>query len=342
MSENLLELRDVSKVFRIGGLVFGTRLVAVDKVSLSLPAAQPSILSIVGESGSGKTTLARIILALQEPSAGEVYVDGHTVFGKDASRLRGKQYYRAVQPIFQNPFEAFSMRKKVDRYLSDAALRLGIAQNRKEARETAAEALESVGLDLARVEGKYANQFSGGELQRISVARALIPQPKLIVADEPVSMIDASLRMNIVNLFLELKDRFQVSFVYITHDLSTAYYVSDYIAIMYRGSVVEYGPSDQILTDAAHPYTELLLDSVPTVDHKWQRDIKLPDIELKEFQARACKFAKRCKYVQPICERSVPPMAQVSDERQALCYKPVDYAENGGLGHGKEKAAPLP
>ena len=323
MSENLLELRNISKVFRIGGLVFGTRLVAVDDVSLSLPAAEPSILSIVGESGSGKTTLARIILELEHPSAGEVFIDGHPLFGGGSGGLKGRDYYRAIQPIFQNPFEAFSSRKKVDRYLYDTALRLRIAANRKEAREIVADVLESVGLELSRIEGKYANQFSGGELQRISVARSLIPQPKLIVADEPVSMIDASLRMNIVNLFLELKERYKVSFVYITHDLSTAYYVSDYIAIMYRGSVVEYGPSEEILTDAAHPYTELLLDSVPTVDHKWERGVQLPDIELKEFQAQACKFAKRCKYVQPICERSVPPMAQVSDERQALCYKPV-------------------
>lgn len=325
MTENLLELRNVSKVFRIGGLVFGTRLVAVDNVSLSLSAAEPSILSIVGESGSGKTTLARIILELEQPTSGDVLIDGHPLFSKGGHGLKGREYYRAVQPIFQNPFEAFSARKKVDRYLFDAAIRLGIAANRKEAREIVAEVLESVGLDLSRVEGKYANQFSGGELQRISVARALIPRPKLIVADEPVSMIDASLRMNIVNLFLELKERYKVSFVYITHDLSTAYYVSDFIAIMYRGSVVEYGPSDQILTDSAHPYTELLLDSVPTVDHKWERGVKLPDIELKEYQAQACKFAKRCKYVQAICENTPPPMVQVSGERQALCYKPVDF-----------------
>ena len=330
MSDHLLELRNVSKVFRIGGLVFGTRLVAVDEVSLSLPADEPSILSIVGESGSGKTTLARIILALQEPTAGDVLIDGHDIFRKTAEGLQGKRYYSAVQPIFQNPFEAFSMRKQVDKYLFNAAIRLGIAPNRKEARAIVAEVLDSVGLDLARVEGKYANQFSGGELQRISIARSLIPRPRLIVADEPVSMIDASLRMNIVNLFLELKERFKVSFVYITHDLSTAYYVSDYIGIMYRGSVVEYGPSEQILTDSAHPYTELLLDSVPTVDHKWERGLKLPDIELKEFQASACKFAKRCKYAQPICERTLPPMVQVSDDRQALCYKPVDFEPKRG------------
>ena len=207
-------------------------------------------------------------------------------------------------------------------------------------REIVAEVLESVGLDLSRVEGKYANQFSGGELQRISVARGLIPRPKLIVADEPVSMIDASLRMNIVNLFLDLKERYEVSFVYITHDLSTAYYVSDYNRdSCTAGSVVEYGPSDQILTDSAHPYTELLLDSVPTVDHKWERDVTLPDIELKEYQAQACKFAKRCKYVQPICERTAPPMVRVTDERQALCYKPVDFDPNASQPLQSSEAA---
>ncbi|MCE2471574.1 MAG: ATP-binding cassette domain-containing protein, partial [Anaerolineae bacterium] len=165
MSENLLELRNVSKVFRIGGLVFGTRLVAVDDVSLSLPAAEPSILSIVGESGSGKTTLARIILELEHPTSGDVLIDGNPLYSTGGAGLKGKEYYRAVQPIFQNPFEAFSARKKGDRYLFNAAIRLGIAANRKEAREIVAEVLESVGLDLSRVDGKYANQFSGGELQ---------------------------------------------------------------------------------------------------------------------------------------------------------------------------------
>ena len=338
MSQNLLELRHVSKVFRIGGMVFGTRLVAVDDVNLILPAAEPSILSIVGESGSGKTTLARIILGLEQPTAGDVLIEGHPLFKKGGAGLKGKNYYRAVQPIFQNPFEAFSARKRVDKYLLNAALRLKIARSRKDAREIVAEALESVGLDLSRVEGKYANQFSGGELQRISVARSLIPRPQLIVADEPVSMIDASLRMNIVNLFLELKERYKVSFVYITHDLSTAYYVSDYIGIMYRGSVVEYGPSEQILTDSVHPYTELLLDSVPTVDHRWERDLRLPDIEIKEFQAQACKFAKRCKYVQSICENTAPPMVQMRGQRQALCYKPIDFAPKAKAGEALAQA----
>lgn len=324
MSNYLLEFRNVTKVFRIGGLIWGTRLVAVDDVSLSLGKDKPSILSIVGESGSGKTTLARILLKLHEPTSGQVFIDGQNVFDPKTP-MHGKEYYRFVQPIFQNPFETFSMRKPVDTYLFDTAIKLGIAQNRQAARDVVADALASVGLDINMVRGKYPNQFSGGELQRVSVARGLIPRPKLIVADEPVSMIDASLRMNIVNLFLELKEKYNVSFIYITHDLSTAYYVSDYIAIMYRGNVVEYGPSDEILTNASHPYTELLLDSVPTVGKRWKRDLKPPELELQEYQSEACRFAERCAYAKPICRENRPPNVNISDARRVMCYRPVDY-----------------
>jgi peptide/nickel transport system ATP-binding protein len=325
MSDLLLEIKDVTKVFRIGGLLFGAELLAVDHVDLSLDKHKPSVLSIVGESGSGKTTLAKIILKLHQPTSGDVLLEGKSIFGAHPD-LDVLAYYRAVQPIFQNPFETFSMRKHVDSYLYDTALNLKIAKDRKEARDILADALSSVGLDIHAVAGKYPNQFSGGELQRISVARSLIPRPKLIVADEPVSMIDASLRMTIVNMFLSLKEKFNVSFIYITHDLSTAYYVSDYVAIMYRGNVIEYGSSDRILANPIHPYTELLLNSVPTGGKKWERGV--PEIEVKAYQNTACKFANRCPYVQPVCRVNKPPLVQISGKREVLCFKPVDY----GLG----------
>jgi peptide/nickel transport system ATP-binding protein len=325
MSEQLLELKDVSKVFKIGGIIWGTDLIAVDHVNLALGKDKPSVLSVVGESGSGKTTLAKIILRLQEPTSGDVFLEGKSVFDPK-NHINRLDYYRSVQPIFQNPFETFSMRKHVDNYLYDTALNLKLARNRREARDIVAEILNSVGLDINRVAGKYPNQFSGGELQRISVARGLIPRPKLIVADEPVSMIDASLRMNVVNLFLHLKETYNVSFIYITHDLSTAYYVSDYIAIMYRGNLIEYGTAERVLTNPMHPYTELLLNSVPTVGKKWERGVKLPDIELKEYLTTACKFAPRCAYARDVCRQKPPPMVQVVGEPQeALCFRPVDY-----------------
>ncbi|MEO8394616.1 MAG: ABC transporter ATP-binding protein [Chloroflexota bacterium] len=324
MSDLLLEVKDVTKAFRIGGLFLGTELLALDHVSLSLDKAKPSIMSIVGESGSGKTTLAKLILKLHEPTSGDILLDGKSIYSPEHG-LDHLDYLRAVQPIFQNPFETFSARKPVETYLYDTALKLKVAKNKNEAREVIAQALASVGLDLNVAKGKYAHQFSGGELQRISIARGLIPRPKLIVADEPVSMIDASLRMNIVNLFLQLKETYNVSFIYITHDLSTAYYMSDFIGVMYRGSLVEYGSSDEILTNPQHPYTQLLLDSVPMVGKKWTRDIKPPDVELKEYQAVACKFAGRCPFVRDICRETKPPMVKITPTREALCYKPVDY-----------------
>ena len=163
-----------------------------------------------------------MILRLHNPDMGDIVLDGKSY--ADKKSYDPKQFKLDVQPIFQNPYESFSARKTVDTYLYNTALRLGIAKNRAEADKVVDEALKSVGMSLAVVKGKYATQFSGGELQRVSIARALITRPKLIIADEPVAAIDASMKMNIVNLFKELRDKYKISFIYITHDLSTAYY----------------------------------------------------------------------------------------------------------------------
>ena len=179
-----------------------------------------------------------MILRLHRPDMGDIVLDGQSYADK---KYDHKRFKLEVQPIFQNPYESFSSRKTVDTYLFNTALRLGIAKNKQEAEKLVDESLKNVGMSLAVVKGKYPTQFSGGELQRVSIARALITRPKLIIADEPVAAIDASMKMNIVNLFKELKDKYKVSFLYITHDLSTAYYVSDYIATLYRGGLIEYG-----------------------------------------------------------------------------------------------------
>ena len=174
-----------------------------------------------------------------------------------------------MQPIFQNPFEAYSIHLPVDFYLFRTAINLGIAQDEATAAAPVDEALRSVGLHLERVRGKYVQQFSGGELQRIAIARALIPRPKLIVADEPVSMVDASLRMTIVNLFTEIRAARGVSFIYITHDLSTATYIADRIVIMTGGEVVEQGVPAEIAENPRHDYTRLLMDSIPRIGARW-------------------------------------------------------------------------
>jgi len=321
MANNLLELNNVSKVFKIGSILSRVKLTAVDEVSFTLPGDKPVILSVVGESGCGKSTICKMILRMLDPTSGEIKLDG--VSYKEWKRDNLK-FFNEVQPIFQNPFEAFSARKPVDTYLFNTALRLKIAKNKAEATEKVDEALKSVGLSLALVKGKYSSQFSGGELQRVSIARALITRPKIIIADEPVAMIDASMKMNIVNLFKEIKDKYNVSFIYVTHDLSTAYYVSDYIATFYRGSMIEYGTSKEIMDDTAHPYTKLLMDSVPRVGDKWDQDIVMSGIEEKEYAITHCKFAPRCAYATEQCLKERPPMKDLGGGRKVLCNHPLN------------------
>ena len=318
MAEKLLEIQNVSKIFRIGGMLMGKKLVANDDISLSIDAGKPVILSIVGESGCGKSTLCKMILRLYKPDMGDIKLDGKSY--ADKKTYDPKQFKLDVQPIFQNPFGTFSARKTVDSYLFNTALRLGICKNHAEAEKLIDETLRNVGMSLEVVKGKYPTQFSGGELQRVSIARALITKPKLIIADEPVAAIDASMKMNIVNLFKDLKDKYKVSFIYITHDLSTAYYVSDYIATLYRGGLIEYGPAKEIMDNPAHPYTELLMNAVPRVGDKWDESMVMPDMEDKEFAISYCKFAPRCPYATDECRKKRPDMIQLGGERKVLCF----------------------
>ncbi|MFC5452908.1 ABC transporter ATP-binding protein [Paenibacillus aestuarii] len=320
----ILQINDVSRTFKLGGMFFGKKIAAVDQVAIELPGDKPQIMSIVGESGSGKTTLAKLILRLLDPSSGTIVLDGVPLSAYN-KRDKRKEFLKKVQPIFQNPFTSFSARKTVDTYLFETAMNLDVAANKKEALAVVTDVLKSVGLEYAHIKGKYPNQFSGGELQRISIARALIPKPSLIVADEPVAMIDASLRMNIVNLFKKLKDEYNVNFIYITHDLSTAYYVSDYIATMYKGNLIEFGHARNILNNPSHPYTELLLDSIPRVGKKWAEDALLADFESKQESEAGCKFAGRCPYAKDVCHSVEPYMVHLDTEHKVLCLKHNDY-----------------
>lgn len=321
MSEKLLQIKNVSKTFHIGGMLSRKKLVAVDDVSIDIDAGKPVILSIVGESGCGKSTLCKMILRMHGCDGGDITLSGRNY--ADRKGYSPFQFKRDVQPIFQNPYESFSMRKTVDTYLFNTALRLKIAKNMKEAETLVEDTLKSVGMSLEVVRGKYPAQFSGGELQRVSIARALITRPRLIIADEPVAAIDASMKMNIVNLFKELKDKYNVSFIYVTHDLSTAYYVSDYIATLYRGCLIEYGQAKDIMDKPAHPYTELLMNAVPRVGEKWDQALAMPDMEDKEYALTCCKFAPRCAYATEQCRQSRPEMAESKDGRKVLCYHPL-------------------
>lgn len=324
MANEMLEIKNLDRVFRIGGMIMGHKIKAVDNVSIQMPSDRAWIMSVVGESGSGKTTLARMVLGLLDISGGDITIGGKSI---QHHMKHKKGFYRMVQPIFQNPFTAFSMKRTVESYLYETSLNLGMAKNKEEARALITETLGRVGLGYEQVKGKYPNQFSGGELQRISIARALITRPKVIVADEPVAMIDASLRMNIVNIFKSLKEEYGVSFVYITHDLSTAYYVSDYIATMYKGSMIEFGRAREVLEHPGHPYTELLLDSIPKVGDKWTAKdrLRMGDAEDKVVRTAGCKFARRCPYAKDACLQAPPPMVGLEGEHRSLCIKHTGY-----------------
>lgn len=327
---NLLEVRDVSREFRVGTAFFGTTIVAVDGVSLRIGSKSPVILSIVGESGSGKSTLARMILRLLEPTRGQVFMNGDEVWKrKTVEELR--DFKRTVQPIFQSPHDSFNTLRPVSDSLYETAINLDIAKSRSDAENHIAQTLKEVGLDWRRIRGRYSTAFSGGELQRISIARALLPRPRLIIADEPVSMVDASLRMNIINLFEELKENFGISFIYVTHDLSTAYYISDEIAIMYRGEVVESGAVTDVLTDPYHPYTELLLASVPSIGEKWASKIELSGMEVEEYNLAGCKFYPRCQRRQEICRDVRPRLVSIGD-RSVACIRCQNSADEHAVG----------
>jgi ABC-type glutathione transport system ATPase component len=266
MNKTLLDVSHVSKIFTRGGLFSSRRIVAVDDVSFQIDAGKPEIFTIIGESGSGKTTLSRMILNIEKPSAGALVFDG-TDLSAVRSTADRMAFMHKVQPIFQNPFEAFNPLKQLDRYLFMTRRRFQAQDDHTQGDPAAIalavdEALRKVGLSLTEVRHRYPHELSGGQLQRVAIARALLSSPKLIVADEPVSMVDASLRMSIVNLFKALRDDLGISIVYVTHDLATAYYISDRIIIMQKGSVVESGDAKTVLNAPQHPYSRQLRAAV--------------------------------------------------------------------------------
>lgn len=303
------KLDNLSKVFRRGSLLSLERISAVDRATLSIEDSVPWIFSIVGESGSGKTTIAKMLLGIHDLTEGEVELFDEPL--RDLLRNKEK-FHKNVQPIFQNPFTSFSSRRPVEDYLFDTAKNLLNTTKRSEIQARIEQVLEDVGLRFDSIRGKYSNQFSGGELQRLSIARALITEPKLIVADEPIAMVDASLKMNIVNIFKYLKETYNICFIYITHDLSTAYYISDYLMTMYQGQVVEYGDAQLILDHPQHPYTRLLLESIPRIGQIWDEEEELPDYDDASYTMDACRYKSRCPWARALCGEERPELKQTN------------------------------
>ncbi len=315
----LLRADALAKVFTIRQGFSSQSFRAVDDASFTVEAGKPEIFTIAGESGSGKTTLARMILGMELPSEGTLSYKGRDV-AKLTSRDRREWFFRDVQPVFQDPFATFSPLKRVDHYLYETAFNYKVT-DKAGADGYINQVLNEVGLSLAEVKGRYPNELSGGQAQRISIARSLITKPSMIVADEPVSMVDASLRMSIVNMFRKLKDDQQVTILYITHDLATAYYAADRIAVMLRGWIVEMGPVENVLGSPMHPYTQNLKASIPQADPDkvWDSKISLADLDTEEFAQVGCKFASRCPAVMDKCKHKVPPNFE-RDGRMVKCF----------------------
>ena len=315
----VLEADRLTRVFS-RGLFNKVENVAVNQISLQINDDDPSITVIAGESGSGKTTLASMLLGFMPPTSGVIrYRD------RDIYSLKGTDWWefrRNVQPIFQDPFEVFNPVYRVDRILTQPARLYNIASSDDEARELVEEALRQVGLRPAETLGRFPHQLSGGQRQRITVARAFLLKPKVIVADEPVSMIDASLRATVLESLRELKTELGISIIYITHDLTTAYQVGDTIYVLYKGSVVEAGNVESVVQAPSHPYTQLLMGSIPVPDPRvaWGENLALiTSGDEREVNVEGCAFAPRCPHAFDRCE-TTPPHYRLEDDRAVKCF----------------------
>ncbi len=313
---NLLELRAVSKVYS-RGLINATSTTALQEISLTLREDAPTIMTVAGESGSGKTTLAMLLLGFIPPTTGQIIYRG-----QDITTLRGEDrmaYRREVQAVFQDPFAVFNPFYTVDHLLTVPIKRFKLARSRAEARDKMDEALTAVGLRTEDVLGRFPHQLSGGQRQRINVARALLLKPRLLVADEPVSMVDASLRASILETLRNLQRDHGVSIIYITHDLTTAYHIAKSIIVLYRGAVMEAGDVDSVIKSPQHPYTRLLVDSIPwpNLNQRWGTDT----IKAREAGAASagCLFRSRCPVAMPACSVQ-PPLFRMAPRQAASCY----------------------
>ncbi len=322
MSQPLLEIRDATKVYGGGFLSGGANTVALQNFNLTIPERPATITTIAGESGSGKTTLASVLLGFTQLTSGEVRFKGNNIANLNRAQLL--EYRRQVQAVFQDPYEVYNPFYRVKHIFDLVVRNFRLAPNKREARDVIQDALKVVGLRGEEILEKYPHQLSGGQRQRMMVARAYLMKPSLIVADEPVSMVDASLRAMILDIMLRLRDEHNISFLYITHDLSTAYQVGDQIYVLYQGSTAETGDTAAVIEHPKHPYVQLLIDSIPVPDPsvKWDTDIHLPsEEELRKQIDSGCRFYPRCPHRMDRCLTRQPPLYQVNGrDHAAACY----------------------
>jgi oligopeptide/dipeptide ABC transporter ATP-binding protein len=322
METPLLDIRSATKVYGGGLFGGGEKLAALQDVSLTIAGSPVTITAIAGESGSGKTTLANAVLGFVSLSSGQILYRGADI--AHFSRSQWREYRRQVQAIFQDPYEVYNPFYRVKHIFDIVVKNLGLSGSQREINRHIEDALRTVGLRGEEVLEKFPHQLSGGQRQRIMVARAYMLKPRLIIADEPVSAVDASLRASILDVMVRLRDEAGISFLYITHDLSTAYQICDDIYVLYQGIVAEQGPIAQVIEDPKHPYVQLLINSVPVPDPKirWAQTIEAPPEEtLRTTEGQGCRFYARCPRHMDRCLSAQPPLyAPDRSQHRAACY----------------------
>ncbi|MEM1583695.1 MAG: ABC transporter ATP-binding protein [Nitrososphaerota archaeon] len=315
----LVEINNLRKYFPIRSGLFGKivgHVKAVDGITFSV--GQSEVVSLVGESGSGKTTIAKCLLLLERPTSGEILFDGYNI-----TEARGKEYRdyrRSVQAVFQNPFLSLDPRMNVHDIISEP-VKNHMKLSRKELYEYVSKLLEMVGLDQSFLE-KFPHELSGGQAQRVAIARAISLNPKLVILDEPTSALDVSIQAQILNLLAELKEKMNLSYLLITHDLSIVRYISDRVLVIYLGKIMEEAPTEKIFKEPLHPYTQTLLTSVPD---PFAKDVREKVILRGEPPSptnppKACRFHTRCPHVMDVCREEEPPEIQFGEKHRTYCW----------------------
>ena len=328
----LLEVRDVVKHYPITGGVFLRQIAsvkAVDGVTLNILPGET--LGLVGESGCGKSTLGRLILRLEEPTRGDILFQGQSILGYDPKKMRALR--REMQIIFQDPFSSLNPRKSVAHIVGEPLFVHGMT-DRQERESRVLELLEVVGLKREHMR-RYPHQFSGGQRQRIGVARALALHPKLIICDEAVSALDVSIRSQVINLLQDLQEEFGLTYLFISHDLSVVEHISDRVAVMYLGKIVELADSETLYEAPLHPYTQALLSAAPVPDPKRKKNrvVLSGDVPSPIDPPSGCRFHTRCLYAKDVCRQEEPLSREVRENHLAACHFAEEIEEkNRGRG----------